>query len=149
MKKLFKNFMALSLGLALVATACSKDETDAEIIAGNYVGTLSMAENPVATDVAIAITAKNDNTVTLALNTTLPNLPGVGNLPLNVACESPVVKSGDNYTLSTNTTVSIPISETPLPLTISGTITPAGQANLTITITMGVSITVTYSGAKQ
>jgi hypothetical protein len=151
MKKVFKNFIALSLGLALVATGCKKDDNYAKDIAGAYVGTITQYEQPVADGVTINVAEKNATTATLSLNTTLPNLPVVGNLPLNVSCDVTVAKSGDNYTVSGNTTVPpiAQLGDEPLPVTVTGIITPAGKADLTIGITLGVPISVVFSGTKQ
>lgn len=153
MKRIFKNFMALSLGLALVAAGCSKDKdkTVAEEIAGNYVGTIAVYGAPVAQDVPITITADGENVVVLKINTTL-SVPTVGNLSLNVECNAVVTKTEDNYTLKGSSTVSLPLlSETPLPFTLEGTVTSAGTASLTIAITIspGTPLLVSFSGTKQ
>jgi hypothetical protein len=152
MKKVFKNFIALSLGLALVATGCKKDDNYAKDIEGAYKGTVALANQVVASGVTIEVAEKNATTATLSLNTTLPGvLPTGGDLPLNVSCDVTVAKSGDNYTVSGNTTVTIAqLGGTELPITVTGTITPAGKADLTIGITISVlPLSVVFSGEKQ
>lgn len=150
MKKIFKNFMALSLGLALVAAGCSKDDNYAKEIAGKYAGTIAVSGQVVAPNVEINVTEKSKTTVELSLNTTIPQALQGQDLPLNVKCDATVAKSGDNYTVSGNTTVSIALlGETPLPVTITGTITAAGKAELTIGITVGVPLSVVFSGTKN
>ncbi|MDR2358378.1 MAG: calycin-like domain-containing protein [Prevotellaceae bacterium] len=155
MKKIFKKFMVLSLGLLVIAAGCKKEDKKedgyAKDIAGTYVGTLALAGTVVADGVTINVAEKNTTTATLSLNTTLPSLPAVGDLPLDVSCDVTVTKSGDNYTITGNTTVTIAqLGGTPLPVTINGTITAAGSANLTIGITVSVlPLSVDFSGTKQ
>ncbi|MDR3134230.1 MAG: hypothetical protein LBU42_09495 [Prevotellaceae bacterium] len=152
MKRIFKSFMVLSLGLAVLATGCKKDteENYAKDISGTYIGTLSLAGTVVGQDVSINVAEKNKTTVTLGLNTTLPGLPVVGNLPLDVSCDATVAKSGDNYTINGSSTVNVLDGDKPI--TIAGPITSAGQADLTISITLvegTPAISVAFSGTKK
>jgi hypothetical protein len=162
MKKIMKSFMAMALGLSLVLSGCSKDDEVIDLtkeITGNYVGAISMIideagnTQTVASNVTIPITKVDDNTIKLSLNTTLPNLPEVGNLTLDVNYQATVTKDGSDYSIKgDNVQVSIPeLGNTPLPLKIEGgRITSAGQATIPITITMGVlPITVVYKGQKE
>jgi hypothetical protein len=152
MKKIFKKITALSLGLALVAAGCSKDNKDnlAKEIAGSYVGTVSISGATVAPDVTINVTAKNENTATLSLDTTLPGVLSGIDLPLNVTCDATVAKDGSNYKVDGNTTVTIEqLGGQPLSVSISGTVTPAGQATLTISITVVVPLAVVFEGTRQ
>lgn len=144
--------MAFSIGLLLVASGCDKKETSpAGAIAGTYVGNLTMGEDVVGQNVAITVTEKNETTVTLGLNTTLPGLPAVGDLPLNVTCDATVTKNGNDYNVAGTTTIGIPVtapvsSTMSLPVTIGGPITAAGAATLEIKVPIA---TVVFSGTKQ
>jgi hypothetical protein len=153
MKKVMKSFMAMALGLSLVLTGCSKDEDDAKNyakdIAGKYVGTLELYQQVVGQDVEINVTEKNKTTAELSLNTTLYSLPSIGDLPLNVKCDANVAKSGDNYTVAGETSITLPNSDEPQTVTVTGGITSEGQATLNIGINLGTQITVVFSGTKQ
>ncbi|MDR3350392.1 MAG: calycin-like domain-containing protein [Prevotellaceae bacterium] len=149
MKKILKNFISLSLGLLLVAAGCSKDDNYAKDIEGAYAGSVSLsALQLVVPDVTITVAVKNNNTAIFSLNMTIPSLPNVGDLPLNVSCETTITKSGDDYTVSGTTSVSLP-GAGGLPVTLSGTITAGGEANLTIGLSMGIPLTAIFSGAKK
>lgn len=148
----------MSLGLSLVFTGCSKDDESeksdnyAEIVAGTYVGSLSMAGNEIVPSATISITRVSDDKVTLTINETLSGLP-VGDLPLNVSCEAEVSKDGDTYKITGNTNASIPQLGGEFPVSIAGTIgvSAAGSAaKITITVTMGeLPIMVEFTGSKQ
>jgi hypothetical protein len=159
MKKILKSFAALSLGLAWVATGCSSDDNNpeenadyAKVIAGDYTGSLSIGIQVIVNSSTLHITRIADNKVTLSMNTTLPNLPVIGDLPLDVSCESAVTKKGDSYDVSGVSSVSIPqLSNDPIPVDISGTVTPASEnASLVIKIIIGEEpITVNFSGRSK
>lgn len=145
--------VAFSIGLLLAAIGCDKgndnkeEPTLAGAIAGTYVGNLTMGESVVGQNVAITVTEKNETTVTLGMNTTLPDLPNVGDLPLDVTCDATVTKDGNDYKVAGTTTIEIPQMGTfPVTVTIAGPITAAGAATLEIRVTI---ITVVFSGTKQ
>jgi len=155
MKKVVSTLTALSLGLSLVFTGCSKDDesekTDnnyAGIIAGTYAGNLSMAGSEIVPSATISVTRVSDDKVTLTMDETLVGLPVVGDLPLNVSCEAEVSKTGDAYKISGNTTVSIP-QLGDIPVGIEGTIDASGKADISITVTIGTPIPVQFSGTKK
>jgi hypothetical protein len=157
MKKILKNFTALALGLTLVAAGCSKDDEPtggiAKEVVGNYVGDILLSDALVAPDITVPVTEVDETNVLLALNTELHDLPMVGDLPLNVSCKAAVAKSGENYTLTGSNEVAIPaLGEGLFPLSIVGTVTPAGAATFTISITitgMPVPVVVVFTGARQ
>ena len=130
MKRIFKNFMALSLGLALVAAGCSKDEDYAKDIEGTYVGTLtSPAVGINILNVPIIVTRTGQNNVTLNLS---QNIVG---LNIDATCNSTVEKNGDTYKVSGTTTVTV-IPNVPtatVEVEISGSITK-GTAQLEIVV---------------
>ncbi|MDR1342444.1 MAG: calycin-like domain-containing protein [Prevotellaceae bacterium] len=141
MTNIFKTAMILSLGLAVAATGCNDDEKKAENYAkdieGTYVGSISMGGYPVVPSDTIKVAAKGENTATLSMNTTIPNLPEVGNLTLDVSCDATITKEGSEYKVSGSTSIAVAVlGGTPLPVSINGTFTAAGVATLTSTVTM-------------
>ncbi|MDR3235239.1 MAG: calycin-like domain-containing protein [Prevotellaceae bacterium] len=161
MKKILKSFTALSLGIVLVATTgCSSDDNSeknvdyAKVIAGDYTGLFMMGMQLIGNGKfsTLHITRIEDNKVLLSMNTTLLNLPVVGDLPLDVSSESAVTKNGESYDISGVSSVSIPqLGNDPIPVDISGTVTPSSaKASLVIKIMIGDEpIIVNFTGRND
>ncbi|MDR2823698.1 MAG: hypothetical protein LBB41_00690 [Prevotellaceae bacterium] len=129
MKNLVK-FSTLMLCVALVFVGCKKDEPTetedyASKIAGQYNGEFVMYEIPVGDAILVVTKVANDK---VQIATTAP---GVG----DVNCNATVGKSGNNYSISGKTSITMEDMPQPFDVAITGTITEEGAANLKIGVT--------------
>lgn len=154
MKKV-KFFLAM-LAIALFAVACEKnDETisPAEVISGNYEGTLSLSVMDTeqgSFQTQVIINRINDESVKVTLKGD-PNAEGAMAIKGDIAVENVTVSaSGDtSYTLA-ETSIDTMVGTTNYKGSLSGTIMGT-EADLTFTLTPGampMAITAVFMGKK-
>ena len=149
-KNRFFLLMLLS-ALFIGFTSCGSDDEDtdyAKEIAGKYIGTLTMEGMPIAQDVEITVTRNSNTKATLKINQELAILPG---MPLNIECPSDVTFKDNEYSVTGKTTWMLIA-----PITVNGTISSGGQANINILISipntageMAGDFNVVFDGTKK
>jgi hypothetical protein len=144
-----KLFVILLTLMSIGVSSCNDDEkakTDyAKEIAGTYKGNITLAGDPVATDVQIDVVYKSENKVSLKMNQTIP----VINLPINIESPSDVTYTNNVYNISTSASIEIgmPI---PIPVTVAGTIDKTGTATFNIGVAIpDAPVNAVYTGTKQ
>lgn len=147
MKKLVR-ISTLMLVAALIFAGCKKDKNNepqpdnfAAEVEGSYNGAISMGTTPILPSATITLTRINNDSVTVAMNETIP---GMG--PLSVSCPAKVSEVSQSYGINGKTKIAIQDSE--YDVTITGLISKEGAANLEI-VTMGGAVTVNFTGQKQ
>ncbi|MDR3236302.1 MAG: hypothetical protein LBT48_06200 [Prevotellaceae bacterium] len=162
MKKVVTTLTALSLGLSLVFTGCSKDDESekldsnnyAGIIAGTYVGSLSLEDRTkIVPSATIIVTRVSDDKITLAMNETLVGFLAGNDLPLDVSCEVEVYKDKydeNRYKFTGNTTALIPQLGGEIPVGFEGSITASGSVDISFAVYIeDMVFLVQFDGTKQ
>ncbi|MDR0680634.1 MAG: calycin-like domain-containing protein [Dysgonamonadaceae bacterium] len=155
-KLFFILFTFMCIGIVSCNDDEKKTETDyAKEIAGKYIGAITSGDVPIAPNAEVNVEYVSENKVTLKMN------QEVLGLPINIACESDVKYSNNEYNVSGDVTLNLIVSAEapamPVPVSLSGKIDSKKVATLNINVAapadpspiQGLPISVVFTGTKQ